>query len=144
MSSFLFSSPLFLFRFFFSPPSPLPQPQTDLRPGSWTQRAICPATGNARGRLAVSKPGDLYIVLPDFAASEIRILRATKAGGYTSYAEVWAGRGLTGEPLVDSARLEHDGVLSVLALSEEEGAGAAEGAQTGERRRKVAVLDFQL
>ncbi len=92
----------------------------------------------------MSKSGDLYIVLPDFAASETRILKAAKAGGYTSYAEVWVGRGLTGEPLVDSARLEHDGVLSVLVLSEKDGEEAGEGAQTGERRRAVAVLDFQL
>ncbi len=92
--------------------------------------------GNARGRLAVSKTGDLYIILPDFAASELRILRATKASGYSGYDEVWTGRNLTGEPLVDSARLEHDHVLSVLVLRSEEKASAAE--------RKLAVLDFQL
>ena len=103
--------------------------------GSWTQRAARAVPGNARGRLAVSKTGDLYMVLPDFAASELRILKATKASGYSSYDEVWTGRNLTGEPLVDSARLEHDHVLSVLVLRSEK-ASAAE--------RKLAVLDFQL
>ncbi|KAJ4286635.1 hypothetical protein N0V88_007925 [Collariella sp. IMI 366227] len=89
----------------------------------------------ARGRLAVSKSGDLYVVLPDFAASELRLLKASKTSGYCSYDEVWTGQGFTGEPLVDSARLEVDGVLSVLVLAEEE---AILGG------RQVAVLDFQL
>ncbi|KAK4129840.1 hypothetical protein N657DRAFT_94334 [Parathielavia appendiculata] len=103
--------------------------------GIWTQRPIRPITGRARGRLAVSKTGDLFIVLPDFAASTMRIVRASKATKYTSYNEVWTGRNLTGEPLVDASRLEHDNMLSVLALSEEEGAS---------KRRKIVVLDFQL
>jgi hypothetical protein len=107
---------------------------TDMMPGVWTQRPIRAITGRARGRLAVSKTGDLLIVLPDFATSTLRILRASKATGYTSYDEVWTGHGLTGEPLVDSARLEHDNVLSVFVLSED-------GADRG---RKVVVLDFQL
>jgi hypothetical protein len=88
----------------------------------------------------VSKTGDLYIVLPDFATSEMRIVKASKASGYASYDEVWAGHGLTGEPLVDSARLEHDNVLSVLVLAEEK-AGAV---GSGEGERNVVVLDFQL
>lgn len=86
----------------------------------------------------MSKTGDLYIVLPDFAASEMRLLKASKMSGYTSYDEVWTGHGLTGEPLVDSARLEHDNVLSVLVLREEKAAGPSE------RLRNVVVLDFQL
>ncbi|AEO69808.1 uncharacterized protein THITE_2120556 [Thermothielavioides terrestris NRRL 8126] len=103
--------------------------------GAWTQRPIRPISGRARGRLAISKTGDLYVILPDFAASRLQILKASKAGGYSSYDEVWTGQGLTGEPLVDSARLEHDNVLSVLVLAEEK---AAPG------ERKVVVLDFQL
>jgi hypothetical protein len=108
---------------------------TEMESGNWTQRPIRPITGRARGRLAVSKTGDLLIVLPDFATSTLRILKASKATGYTSYDEVWAGDGLTGEPLVDSARLEHDNVLSVVVLSED---------KANARGRKVVVLDFQL
>jgi hypothetical protein len=85
--------------------------------------------------LAVSKAGDLFILLPDFGASEMRILKASKESGYASYDEVWRGGRLTGEPLVDSARLEQDMVLSVMVLAEEE---ATPG------KRNVVVLDFQL
>ncbi|KAK4152672.1 hypothetical protein C8A00DRAFT_34589 [Chaetomidium leptoderma] len=105
--------------------------------GTWTQRAIRPVSGNARGRLAVSKTGDLYIVLPDLAASEMRIVRAAKASAYSTYDEVWVGGDLTGEPLVDPARLEHDNIMSVLVLAKQRG-------NPGEGRRKVAVLDFEL
>jgi hypothetical protein len=103
--------------------------------GTWTQRAIRPISGSARGRLAISKMGDLCIVLPDLAASDVRVLKASKASGYTSYDEIWRGRNLAGEPLVDSARLDHDNVLSVLVLAE---------ARPGIGERKVVVLDFQL
>ncbi|KAL2195547.1 hypothetical protein P885DRAFT_40147 [Corynascus similis CBS 632.67] len=103
--------------------------------GVWTQRAIRPSAGSARGRLAISRSGDLYIVLPNLAASEMQVLRASKASGYSSYEEMWKGSNLTGEPLVDAARLEHDNVLSVLLLAEE---------NEPSRRRNVAVLDFQL
>jgi hypothetical protein len=75
-------------------------------------------------------------VLPDFGASEMRILKASKASGYAGYDEVWRGNKLTGEPLVDSARLEQDMVLSVMVLAEEEA--------TLSRKRNVVVLDFQL
>ncbi|KAK3299741.1 uncharacterized protein B0H64DRAFT_227 [Chaetomium fimeti] len=104
--------------------------------GVWTRRPIRPVTGSARGRLAISKTGDLFIVLPDFGASEMRVLKASKASGYASYDEVWRGNKLTGEPLVDSARLEQDMVLSVMVLAEEEA--------TLSRKRNVVVLDFQL
>lgn len=68
----------------------------------------------------------------------MRILKASKATSYASYDEVWTGRGLTGEPLIDAARLEHDNVLSLLVLlvvAEDEGQHL---------QRNVAVLDFQL
>ncbi|KAL2022105.1 hypothetical protein VTK56DRAFT_6149 [Thermocarpiscus australiensis] len=103
--------------------------------GPWTQQSLRPVSGSARGRLAISQTGDLYIVLPDAAASEMRILKASKASGYSSYDEVWVGRGLAGEPLADSARLEHDNVLSLLVLTENEG---------NTRERNVAVMDFPL
>ena len=69
------------------------------------------------------------------AAADVRVLRASKASGYTSYDEIWTGHNLAGEPLVDSARLDHDNVLSVLVLAEE---------RPGVGERKVVVLDFQL
>ena len=67
----------------------------------------------------------------------MRILKASRASGYASYDEVWKGGGVTGEPLADSARLEHDNVLSLLVLHVVEGEGQPS-------RRSVAVLDFQL
>jgi hypothetical protein len=129
---------LFIYLFIFSNSDSCADEENDLT-GAWTQRAVRPVAGNARGRLAVSNNGDLFIVLPDFAASELRILKASKASGYAHYDEVWTGRNLTGEPLVDSARLGLDNVLSVLALAEK---GGQDGASRGER--ELAVLDFQL
>ncbi|KAK4160180.1 hypothetical protein QBC43DRAFT_118588 [Cladorrhinum sp. PSN259] len=102
--------------------------------GEWSQRPIRPIYGSTRGRLAVSKDGDLYIILPDTGKKEIRILQATKESEYKQDQEVWVGHGLTGEPLVDVKRLEEENVLSLMVLADEE---AGQG-------RNVAVLDFQL
>ncbi|KAL2163173.1 hypothetical protein VTH06DRAFT_5229 [Thermothelomyces fergusii] len=57
------------------------------RLGTWSRRRIGPVAGSARGRLAISKTGDLY--------------RASKGGGYATYEEAWKGDGL-----------EHGNVLS--------------------------------
>lgn len=63
----------------------------------------------------------------------MRILKATKTGGYETYEEVWVGEGLTGEPLVDGPRLETENVLSLFVRRD-----AADSAG----KRDVAVLDF--
>ncbi|KAL2256158.1 hypothetical protein VTK26DRAFT_2094 [Humicola hyalothermophila] len=105
--------------------------------GTWAQRKLSPVTGNTRGRLAISQAGDLYIILPDSDKSQMRILKSLRGDGYATYVEVWKGRGLTGEPLVDSARLEHENVLSLLVLVET-------GSDVAPPRKSVAVLDFQL
>jgi hypothetical protein len=65
----------------------------------------------------------------------MRILRATRASSYNNYEEVWLGKGLTGEPLVDTPRLEYDSVLSLFAKAD------AEGEVT---KKNVVILDFQL
>lgn len=64
----------------------------------------------------------------------MKILKTTKKSGYKEDEEVWVGKGLTGEPLVDSKRLEEDNVLSLMALADVE---RGEG-------RNVVVLEFQL
>ena len=72
----------------------------------------------------------------------MRILRATKqrGGGYADYyAQVWSGRGLSGEPLVDAARLEHDDVLSLFARADVHGGDPIPGG-----RKNVVVLEFVL
>ncbi|KAJ4397651.1 hypothetical protein N0V93_001884 [Gnomoniopsis smithogilvyi] len=107
--------------------------------GIWTSRAIRPIDGPRRGRLAISKESDLYIILPETTDpttdSAMRILKATKATSYTDYEEVWVGKGLTGEPLIDGPRLEQENVLSVLIRRAVDGKC---------RERSTAVLDFQL
>lgn len=65
----------------------------------------------------------------------MRILKATKSSGYSAYEEVWTGKGLTGEPLVDGPRLEAENVLSLFVRKDVDGPPG---------RRDVAVLDFQL
>lgn len=70
----------------------------------------------------------------------MRILRATRNSGYTDYREVWRGDGLGGEPLVDSARLEYDNVLSVFARHDP--VDSAEHPR--EESQAVAILDFEL
>lgn len=103
--------------------------------GSWTSRAIQPIDGPRRGRLAVTKDDDLLIILPATKTPTMRILRAAKAGGYETYEEVWAGEGITGEPLVDDPRLDTDNVLSLFVRRD--------GADS-KGKRDVAVLDFAL
>lgn len=89
--------------------------------------------------MAISKEGDLYVILPETTDPStdpvMRILKATKATTYTDYEEVWVGRGLTGEPLIDGPRLEEENVLSVLVRRDVDGR---------RRERDTAVLDFRL
>ena len=87
--------------------------------------------------MALSKDGDLYIILPNSTNATMRILKARKEHNYAEYKEVWFGHGYTGEPLVDKSRLERgDGILSVFALAD------ANKARAGSK--DVVVLDFIL
>lgn len=104
-------------------------------PGTWTSRAVRPIDGARRGRLAVTRDGDLLILLPGTTTPTMSILKATKAGGYASYEEVWVGNGLSGEPLVDGPRLEQEDILSVFVMRD---------VDNSEGQRVVAILDFQL
>ncbi|EGO52226.1 hypothetical protein NEUTE1DRAFT_149807 [Neurospora tetrasperma FGSC 2508] len=108
--------------------------------GTWTQRALQVITeGSNRGQLAISKTGDLYAILPDSTTKSVRILRATKASEFADYREVWKGDGLGGEPLVDSARLEYDNVLSVFARH-----NPVDSAKQAAESQAIAILDFEL
>ncbi|KAL8372433.1 hypothetical protein RB595_001980 [Gaeumannomyces hyphopodioides] len=100
--------------------------------GPWEQHTIGPVTGGKRGRLAVTKSGDLLVILPDSDASTLRILRAAKENGYAEFQQVWQGSGLSGEPLADARRLQTDGTLSVFAGLDAGGS------------KNVVVLDFKL
>ncbi|KAK3949392.1 hypothetical protein QBC32DRAFT_372828 [Pseudoneurospora amorphoporcata] len=99
--------------------------------------------GSKRGQQAISQTGDLYAILPDSTTKSMRILRATKDSGYTDYREVWKGDGLGGEPLVDSARLEYDNVLSVFARHDPVDSAGHPAEHTAESQA-VAILDFEL
>ncbi|KAK3335154.1 hypothetical protein B0T19DRAFT_1658 [Cercophora scortea] len=102
--------------------------------GVWTQRSLRPITqGSRRGRLATTNDGALYIILPDSISATMQILRATPADEYATYEQVWEGHGLTGEPLVDSARLEQENVLSLFACAAVE-----------DGKRNVVVMDFRV
>lgn len=103
--------------------------------GIWTARAVSDIDGPRRGRLAIAKNGNLILILPETTTSTMRLLRASKASDYSIYEEVWVGRGITGEPLIDNARLEAENVLSLFV--KQDGADSMD-------RRDVAVLDFAL
>lgn len=107
-------------------------------PGAWTQRDIPHVKGvygGKRGRLAVSRDNDLYLILPDHESSTLTILKASTASRYTDYTLVWKGNGFPPtEPLVDVPRLEYDNVLSIFTRANVDGASEA---------KNVVVLDFQ-
>lgn len=103
--------------------------------GTWSPRAIMPINGPRRGRLAVTRDGDLLMLLPGTTAPTMSILKATRAGGYADYVEVWAGNGLSGEPLVDGHRLQEENILSVFVRRDVE---------NSDGEKVVAVLNFQL
>jgi hypothetical protein len=107
--------------------------------GKWTQHALPHVKGvfgGKRGRLAVSKDGDLYLILPDNETPTLSILKASKKSKYSEYELVWKGDGFPPtEPLVDTTRLDYDNVLSVFTRKNED--------ETG-NRKTVVVLDFQL
>ncbi|KAI1445949.1 hypothetical protein F5Y02DRAFT_426255 [Annulohypoxylon stygium] len=110
--------------------------------GTWTQRALPHVDGvygGKRGRLAVSKDDDLYLILPDHAAPILRILKATKKSDYSDYKLVWQEDGFPPtEPLVDATRLQYDNVLSIFTRSSN-GSDMDSHAQVD-----VVVLDFKL
>ncbi|KAK1528412.1 uncharacterized protein CCOS01_06246 [Colletotrichum costaricense] len=83
--------------------------------GQWTQRAIGPVPSPRRGRLAISKTGDLFLILPDPTNSSLRILKSSKAKDY--------------------AELEEEDVLSIFAIAV---------SATSSKDRQVVVLDFQI
>ena len=97
-------------------------------------RAIRPIDGNRRGRLAVSKSGDLFLILPDSTSPTLRILKASKKSNYSNYEEVWVGHGLSYEPLVDPTRLSQDGILSLFIRQD----------VAGTENKNVVVMDFQV
>ncbi|KAI0127106.1 hypothetical protein BJ170DRAFT_724834 [Xylariales sp. AK1849] len=107
--------------------------------GRWAQRALPHVKGEAggkRGRLAISKDDDLYLILPDNVESTFSILRASKASEYAEYELVWRKDGFPPtEPLVDTTRLDYDNVLSIFTR--------AYGKEL-EDRINVVVLDFKL
>ncbi|KAK2597185.1 hypothetical protein N8I77_013046 [Diaporthe amygdali] len=103
--------------------------------GTWTSRAVRPIDKPRRGRLAVTKTGDLLFILPHTAAPVIRILKAARSSGYAEYEDVWVGNGMSGEPLIDGPRLEKENVLSVLVAQDVEGMGG---------KRDLSVLDFSV
>ncbi|KAI0137685.1 hypothetical protein F4776DRAFT_104497 [Hypoxylon sp. NC0597] len=110
--------------------------------GTWTQHAlphVQGVKGGKRGRLAVSKYDDLYLILPDNNAPTLTILRAPKKTKYSEYELAWWRDGFPPtEPLVDTTRLEYDNVLSVFTRA----SNAADLDSTA--RVDVVVLDFKL
>jgi hypothetical protein len=103
--------------------------------GQWTRRAVRPAYSGRRGRLAVAKGGDLYLVLPDPSEQSYHVLKASRQSNYSTYEEIWTGHGLHGEPLVDKDRLGQEDVLSIFAVAD---------AECGRGERNVVVLDLSL
>ncbi|KAB5549476.1 hypothetical protein GE09DRAFT_1223301 [Coniochaeta sp. 2T2.1] len=88
-----------------------------------------------RGRVAVSRDGDVYFIVPDVTRSTLSILKTSEGHSSGHYDEIWTGGGLSGEPLIDIPRLEHDNVLSVFLRADVEGQPD---------KQNVVVLDFSL
>ncbi|OHF01652.1 hypothetical protein CORC01_03142 [Colletotrichum orchidophilum] len=103
--------------------------------GTWIQHAIGPVPSPRRGRLAIGKTGDLFMILPNPTNLSLRILRSSKTKGYSDPIEIWNGVGFIGEPLVDTKRLEKEDILSIFII--------AKSASSSEDRH-VVVLDFHV
>ncbi|KAK3936229.1 hypothetical protein QBC46DRAFT_395650 [Diplogelasinospora grovesii] len=103
--------------------------------GTWSQRPLQRINGSRRGRLAISKHGDLYIMLPDSLGPTVSISRATKDTMYSTLEHMWTGHGFSGEPLADITRLEHDNFLSLFMRADVDGAPA---------KKNAVVMDFKL
>ena len=108
-------------------------PVTDLAKGEWEVRRLNSIVGNHRGRLAVGAGGRLFIFLPNASTNTMKLVSATARASYKDYAPIWEGTGLSGEPLVDTCRLEDDGILSLFTRKEDE-----DGA------KNVVVADFHI
>jgi hypothetical protein len=103
--------------------------------GTWSQRPLQRINGSRRGRLAISKHGNLYIMLPDSLGPTVSISRATKDTRYSTFEHMWTGHGFSGEPLADITRLEHDNFLSLFMRADVDGAPA---------KKNAVVMDFKL
>jgi hypothetical protein len=86
--------------------------------------------------VAVSRDNDVYFVLPDHESPTLSILKASKDSGYSEYELLWKQDGFPPtEPLVDTARLDNDNVLSIFTRADSELSSSG---------KNVVILDFQL
>ena len=106
---------------------------SDTVTGSWEERLLRPVGGSQRGCLAVGIDNGIFFILPDAATKTMSLMRATAEQSYRDYATVWEGSGLSGEPLVDTSRLNEDGTLSIYTLQD------SDSAET----KNVVVIDFR-
>lgn len=83
----------------------------------------------------MSKDGNLLLILPDSTSLTVRIFLATKANNYATYEEIWIGHGLSYEPMVDTARLSQDGILSLFIRQDVDGL---------EDKKDIVVMDFKV
>lgn len=108
--------------------------------GQWSATVIPgfdEASIGKRGSIAIGKDNNLYLALPDSANRSLRILKATSSSGYKMFDQGYEIQGCDAEPLIDKARLEEDGDLSILTTRfSETGENAAE--------RDVVVIDLEV
>lgn len=114
----------------------LPWWTTDAAPGLWRSTSLRKPDGPTRGRLAITKSGDLLLLLPQRSTRAVRVLKATKASGYSVYEEVHTGlkASYTGEPLIDAPRLDVEDVLSMFLMGDMDGSPG---------KRNVVVVDYR-
>ncbi|MBN8457684.1 MAG: BNR-4 repeat-containing protein [Verrucomicrobia bacterium] len=117
--------------------------------GTWFQRRIPPEAANpgSRPKIGYDAAGNLYAaflsyadgtaVTPGYTHGKLVIAAASKASLFTDWEVLYRGTtGFNGEPVIDSARLLADGILSVY-IQEHSDAVSTNGIPT-----PLHVLDF--
>lgn len=80
--------------------------------GKWSRQALdLPTVAAFRGKLALSRSGNLYAVLPD-----LRIAAASATSSFATFSLLYDGEPgrFFSDPLIDATRLLHDDTLSVV------------------------------
>ncbi|KAF4538829.1 Dockerin type 1 [Lasiodiplodia theobromae] len=105
--------------------------------GSWKRNAIdgfLPTETGSRGSICADRYSNVYAILPGNNDSSLSIVRASKAEEDLRFETVWRQDGFDGEPLVDQAKMDERGIISIFTRTDK----GADG------KRKVVVIDVDL
>ncbi|OMP83567.1 hypothetical protein BK809_0004948 [Diplodia seriata] len=105
--------------------------------GPWKRSPIdgyFPTETGSRGSVCADKDSNVYAILPGNTDSSLSIVRASLVEGEMRFETVWRQDGFDGEPLVDQAKMDDRGIISIFTRTDRDSDG----------KRKIVVIDVDL